>query len=346
MRPTLHALGLLAMIAPAIAAHPGHDASPAQWTNTLGMVFVRIPAGSFRMGSAEPAAKLARDYPLMEQRRFALLADEAPVHRVRIRRAFYLGQHEVTVGQFRRFVEISGYRPESEADGTGGYGYNPAYDPATTARGDAFEGRDPRYSWRNPGFAQGDDHPVVNVTWNDAQALAAWLSRAEGHRYRLPTEAEWEYACRAGTRARYPHGDDPAGLHRAANTFDQDAVPYWERWRAYALPGSDGHAFTAPVGSHAPNAFGLHDMVGNAWEWTADWYDATYYARSPRDDPQGPVAGSVRVRRGGSWHTWPLYARCSYRNWNTPETRYTLVGMRLVREDGPPPAPPDRQPAR
>jgi len=349
MRPTLHALCLLAALAPAIAA--GNDSTaappPEHWTNSLGMVFVRIPAGSFRMGSAESPDTLARAYPLLERQRFVLLADEAPAHRVHIRRAFYLGQHEVTVGQFRRFIEASGHRPESEADGTGGYGYNPAYDPATTERGDAFEGRDPRYSWRNPGFAQGDDHPVVNVTWNDAQALAAWLSRTEGHRYRLPTEAEWEYACRAGTRTRYPHGDDPTGLVRTANTFDQDAAPYWERWRPYALPGSDGHAFTAPVGSHAPNAFGLHDMLGNAWEWTADWYGETYYARAPRNDPPGPATGSVRVRRGGSWHTWSLYARCGYRNWNSPETRYTLVGIRLVREDGPAaPARTTRRPAR
>lgn len=129
------------------------------------------------------------------------------------------------MGQFQRFLEASGYQPESEADGTGGYGYNAQYDPATTQRGDAFEGRDPRYSWRNPGFAQGQDHPVVNVTWNDAQALAQWLSRTEGHHYRLPTEAEWEYACRAGTRTRYPHGDDPQGLLNTANTFDQEAAP-------------------------------------------------------------------------------------------------------------------------
>ena len=326
---------VLALLASAATAQETESRDTAVWRNSLGMDFVRIPAGSFAMGSAEDPDALARDYPLLERRRFEQLADEAPVHSVRISQAFYMGRHEVTVGQFRRFIEASGYRPESEADGTGGYGYNPAYDPASSARGDAFEGRDPRYSWRNPGFAQGDDHPVVNVTWNDAQALAAWLSRTEGHRYRLPTEAQWEYACRAGSRGRYPHGDDPQGLVRAANTFDQSAAPFWPRWRQHALAGNDGHAFTAPVGSHAPNAFGLHDMLGNAWEWVADWHGSTYYAQSPASDPPGPAEGSVRVRRGGSWHTWPLYARCAYRNWNTPQTRYTLVGIRLVRDIGP-----------
>ena len=309
------------------------------WTNSLGMVFVQVPAGSFTMGGVEPPETLALAYPTLEAKRFTDLADEQPAHTVHIRRAFYLGQHEVTVGQFRRFLDASGYVPDSVADGTGGYGYNAQYDPATTRRGDAFEGRDPRYSWRNPGFAQGDDHPVVNVTWNDAQALAAWLSRTEGQRYRLPTEAEWEYACRAGTRTRYPHGDDPQALVRSANVFDQAAAPYWARWQQHALAGNDGHAFTAPVGSYPPNAFGLHDMLGNAWEWVSDWHGDDYYATSPSDDPQGPAEGSVRVRRGGSWHTWSFYARCGYRNWNSPETRYTLVGMRLVREiEAPAPA--------
>jgi formylglycine-generating enzyme required for sulfatase activity len=258
------------------------------------------------------------------------------VHQVQISRAFYLGKHEVTVGQFRQFLQLSGYQPESVADGTGGYGYNAQYDPATTARGDAFEGRDPRYSWAQPGFAQSDAHPVTNVTWNDAQALARWLSEREGVRYRLPTEAEWEYACRANTRTRYPHGGDPTRLTQHANVFDQSAAPLWPRWQQHALSGSDGFAFTAPVGSYPANAFGVHDMLGNVWEWVSDWHDEGYYAQSPATDPQGPATGSVRVRRGGSWHTWAFYARCSYRNWNSPQTRYTLVGMRLLRESGTP----------
>lgn len=306
---------------------------PAQTQhNTLSMAFVKIPAGEFLMGSDEGAETMSRDYPQLPRERFELLKDEGPVHKVRITKAFWMGKHEVTVGQFRRFLEASGYVPESEADGTGGYGWRPDYDPAKTRRGDAFEGRDKRYSWRNPGFQQGDDHPVVNITWHDAQALAAWLTKTEGRRYRLPTEAEWEYAARAGTRSRYHSGDDPASLLKAANLFDADSARYWPHWQHMALQGSDGHAFTAPVGSFAPNAWGLHDMHGNAWEWVSDWHDDDYYKHSPMDDPQGPPDGGVKVRRGGSWHTWAFYARASYRNWNAPDTRYTLVGMRLVRE--------------
>lgn len=305
---------------------------PRQVTNTLGMDLVLVPAGTFTMGNTASVDDLARLFPGMERQRLQALADETPAHTVRITRPFYMGRHEVTVGQFRRFLAASGHVPESVADGTGGYGYDAAHDPASTARGDAFAGRDPRYSWRNPGFAQTDDHPVVNVTWHDAVALARWLSAAEGRRYRLPTEAEWEYACRAGARTQFHGGDAPAALRGQANVFDADAAVHWPRWQAQAVPWSDGQAFTAPVGSFAPNAFGLHDMHGNVWEWTADWHDDSWYARSPRDDPQGPPEGEVRVRRGGSWHTWPLYARCSYRNWNAPDTRYTLVGIRLILE--------------
>jgi sulfatase modifying factor 1 len=308
------------------------EPAPVAQRNSLGMSFVRIPAGSFAMGANETVESFARDFPGYEAGRLAGLADEGPVHTVLISRAFDLGQHEVTVGQFRAFLKASGHVPGSIADGTGGYGFNAAYDPATTVRRDAFQGRDPRYSWQNPGFAQTDDHPVVNVTWNDAVAMAQWLSRKEGRVYRLPTEAEWEYACRAGTRTRYHSGDAPVSLAKVANTFDLDSAVNWSRWSSNALPVHDGYAFTSPVGRFQPNAWGVYDMHGNAWEWTADWHGDTYYAESPAVDPKGPPDGEVRVRRGGSWHTWALYARSSFRNWNTPQTRYPLVGMRLVRE--------------
>lgn len=338
---------LLAACAPASSPGPAPDAVAAARTgassaptrallvDSIGIRFVRIPAGEFRMGSDESPQALAAAFPHVALERLVKLADEAPVHRVRITHDFWLGATQVTVGQFRRFVEASGYVPESVRDGTGGYGFNPAYDPSRTVRKDAFEGRNPRYSWQEPGFPQGDEHPVVNVTWNDAVAMARWLSRREGVTYRLPTEAEWEYAARAGTRTRYPGGDDPAVLLHSANTFAGETVRYWPQWRDQAAPGNDGYTFTAPVASFAPNAFGLYDMIGNAWEWVADWYGEDYYARSPVDDPQGPASGDVRVRRGGSWHTWPLYARVAFRNWNTPDTRYVLVGFRLLRETGP-----------
>ncbi len=328
--PVLSLLVFFVLVLPAWSADPAVPAR--EFENSLGMKLVLIPAGEFLMGSDETPEVLAKAYPQYDPARFKQLGDEAPVHKVRISRPFFLGRHEVTVGQFTKYLQASGNVPESISDGTGGYGYNPAYDPKKTARGDAFEGRDPKYSWHNPGFKQGDDHPVLNVTWHDAVKLCEWLSRTEGKKYRLPTEAEWEYACRAGTRTRYHNGDAPEALLQVANVFDADSKQNWPQWQKFALTGKDGFAFTAPVGSFAPNAFGLYDMHGNAWEWCADWHSETYYAESPVNDPQGPAAGEVRVRRGGSWHTWPFYARASYRNWNAPTTRYTLLGMRLLCE--------------
>ncbi len=296
------------------------------------MSFVKLPAGEFMMGSEENTADLERDYPQLEPSRFNKLGDEAPVHRVRISQAFWLGKHEVTVAQFRRFIELSSHVPESITDGTGGYGFDAKSARAPLAEGDAFAGRDRRWSWKDPGFAQGDSHPVVNVSWNDAVAMARWLSQYEGKVYRLPSEAEWEYACRAGSRSRYSSGDAPESLSAQANLFDQDSATNWPRWAKQALPFHDGWAFTAPVGSFAANAFGVHDMHGNVWEWVADFHADDYYQRSPVDDPRGPEEGDLRVRRGGSWHSWAFYARCSYRNWNTPSSRYTLVGFRLLLE--------------
>ncbi len=318
--------------APASAA--ASRAAAGSFTDSIGMRFQRIPAGEFLMGSDESPQALASAFPHADPRRLKELTDEAPVHSVRISRDFWLGAHAVTVGQFRQFVQASGYVPESVRDGTGAYGFNPNYDPARSERGDLFEGRDPRYSWQATGFPQTDDHPVVNVTWNDAVAMARWLSQREGVTYRLPTEAEWEYAARGGTRTRFPAGDDPDVLLTTANTFDSETALRWPRWREQAGDGSDGYPFTAPAGSFAPNAFGLYDMIGNVWEWCSDWYGEDYYAQSPGTDPQGPATGNARVRRGGSWHTWPLYARVAFRNWNTPETRYVLVGFRLLREQG------------
>ncbi|MGE7089142.1 SUMF1/EgtB/PvdO family nonheme iron enzyme, partial [Achromobacter xylosoxidans] len=169
MRPRL-ALAVLCLSAlpPAGAAEPA-----AGVENSLGMPFVAVPAGRFLMGSDEAPETLARDYPQYPRERFTQLFDEAPVHAVHITRPFQLMATEVTVGQFRRFLEASGYVPESEADGTGGYGYNAAYDPDASERGDAFEGRDRRYSWRNPGFPQTDAHPVDFDRAERRQAAAA-----------------------------------------------------------------------------------------------------------------------------------------------------------------------------
>jgi formylglycine-generating enzyme required for sulfatase activity len=304
------------------------------FSNSIGMSFVLVPKGQFFMGNKDSTLDLVKDFPKYEVHRIAELDDERPFHQVKISKNFYMGKTEVTVGQFSHFLSETNYVPESIKDGTGAYGYSLEHDKNRKEVDDAFAGRDTKYSLRNPGFDQSSEHPVVNVSWNDAVAMADWLTKKEGVRYRLPTEAEWEYACLANKQKRYSSSDNPEELSKLANIFDKDATSRWRRWGDFALESHDGYSFTSPVGSFRANAFGLHDMVGNVWEWVSDNYDDAYYYHSDLTDPQGPDSSNVKVRRGGSWHTWSLYARCSYRNYNTPSSRYPLLGFRLVREAG------------
>jgi formylglycine-generating enzyme required for sulfatase activity len=234
---------------------------------------------------------------------------------------FYLGVHEVTVGQFRQFVAGTHYQTEAEKNSRGGAGYV------------AAEGKialRPEFNWQNPGFPQSSEHPVLNVSWNDAAAFCDWLTRKEGQTYRLPTEAEWEYACRAGTTTRYYSGDDPESLAGVGNVADAAAKTKFSDWK-WTIAASDGSPFTAPVGRYGPNAFGLYDMHGSVWEWCSDWYAKDYYAASPADDPRGPAQGTLHVLRGGSWLAKPSSARASSRFHYTPLIRVDFTGFRVVR---------------
>ena len=180
------------------------------------------------------------------------------------------------------------------------------------------------------GFPQPDEHPVVNVSWNDAVAFCQWLSRSEGKTYRLPTEAEWEYACRAGTTSRYYIGDEPEKLAEVGNTEDAAYLrifgsPPW------AILADDGYAFTAPVGRFRPNAFGLYDMHGNASQWCSDWWGYDYYQSCPLDDPPGPAKSDSRVHRGGGWHGGPCECRSASREAAPPYQPFFDVGFRVAR---------------
>ena len=156
-----------------------------------------------------------------------------------------------------------------------------------------------QFTWRNPGFPQHDNHPVVQITWREAGAYCEWLSRKEGKRYRLPTEAEWEYACRAGTVTRFYNGNDLEEVTQISNCADATAHAVFPHWKG--VKSSDGYIYTAPVGHYRPNNFGLYDMLGNVTEWCSDWQAADYYKHSPVDDPQGPALGTMHVARGAGF---------------------------------------------
>jgi formylglycine-generating enzyme required for sulfatase activity len=288
------------------------------FTNKAGMKMVRIPAGKFTMGS-----------PKDEKGRFDA---EGPTHQVKITKPFYMAAHTVTRGQFRKFVDAEEYKTDAEKDGKGGYGYN-----AATKK---TEGRKPKYTWRNPGWKQSDRHPVVNVSWNDAVAYCKWLSKVEGKTYRLPTEAQWEYACRAGTTTRYYFGDDEADLKKHANIVDQslkekldvafaDGIAKKYPGRKWFAEWDDGYPFTAPVGSFQTNPWGLYDMHGNVWQWCRDCYDEKFYKDSAEEDPEC-TKGDHRVLRGGSWIGDAWNCRAALRLGNAPADRYGIVGFRVV----------------
>ena len=273
---------------------------------------VVIPAGNFRMGS-----------PDSEKGRW-LDGREGPAHQVRIGYSFALGKHELTRGEFSRFAAASGYETEAER-----------------AKGCvAWDGKDWAYvaskNWRNPGFAQTDRHPVVCVSWNDAQAYLAWLNqKAPGKGFRLPTEAEWEYAARAGQgTARYPWGDDPiySRICDFANGMDATGTAQVPGVTWTEASCSDGHAYTSPAGSFRANAFGLYDMHGNAWEWVQDvWHEN--YQGVPSDGSPWVNGGDQarRVLRGGAWDYFPWNLRSAYRVLNAPDYRGSSTGMRIAR---------------
>lgn len=241
---------------------------------------------------------------------------EGPPHPVTIARAFALGRYEVTRSEYWRFVEDTGRRSAGCA----------------VWNGSAWQG-DVSKNWRDPGYPQSDRDPVVCVTWADAGAYTAWLAQRTGKPYRLPTEAEWEYAARAGTLTRRYWGDSPGDACRHANAGDR-SLKQGLGWEP-AADCDDGRIHTAPVGSYLPNAFGLHDMLGNVWEWTEDcWTEGR--ERGYRGAPDDGSARSredcpMRVTRGAAWNSNPRNLRSSNRGNYSAGTPYDSVGFRVAR---------------
>ncbi|MDX2223621.1 MAG: formylglycine-generating enzyme family protein [Rhodospirillaceae bacterium] len=245
-------------------------------------------------------------------------ANERPRHRVRIANGFAMARYEITRAQFAAFVEATG---RTIAPG------------CTVLARDRFEPHADK-SWRAPGFAQGDDHPVVCVGWDDAQAYAAWLAQTSGAAYRLPSEAEWEYAARAGTQTARFWGDGRETACAFANVADRDLMAALAREpdEAQRFPCRDGHVYTAPVGRFGANAFGLSDMLGNVLEWTADCSADTHDGARDDGAPRLGAADCHHVARGGGWPNRALSVRAAWRTGGPGYTRNDHLGLRVARD--------------
>jgi formylglycine-generating enzyme required for sulfatase activity len=300
----------LALIATALAAEPGETFRDCADCPEM----VIVPAGMFVMGSTA-------DETTREGTPDRDAANEKPRHAVIIARPFAAMKFEVTRGDFARFVAATGHGPPEGCK---------VWDRETNAWG--IMSAD--HHWLDPGFAQGDDHPVVCVAWGDAVAYAAWLSARAGKTYRLLSDAEFEWLLRAGTSTVRWWGDDRESACRYANVSDLTKA---EALKIAADPATtfqcrDGHVHTAPVGSFAANPFGVHDLLGNAWEWVADCFARTYDGAPADGSPRLDGDCSERVIRGGAWHADPWYVRAAKHDWAPPELTTARVGFRLARD--------------
>jgi formylglycine-generating enzyme required for sulfatase activity len=265
---------------------------------------VVVPAGGFSMGSSKE-----------EIARGLAAANEAPQHKVVLAETIAIGRFEVTRDQYAAFVDATGHEDSGRC---------------FTLEQNSPQERENR-SFLMPGYAQQGNHPAVCVSWTDAQAYVDWLTRITGKSYRLPSEAEYEYAARAGSAARFGSSDDAAQLCRFANGADQSAKAAGLPDDADYMACTDGYPYTAPVGSFAANAFGLNDLIGNVWEWTADCF-ADDYGTAPSDSAARNQAGCpARAVRGGDWFSTASLLRPAVRATAKPDSRYDDIGFRVVR---------------
>ncbi|MBF0225996.1 MAG: SUMF1/EgtB/PvdO family nonheme iron enzyme [Desulfobacterales bacterium] len=265
-----------------------------KFKNSLGMEFILIQPGTFVMGSPES-----------EQNR----EDDEFKHEVTLSNKFYMQKTEVTVGQWKKFIEETKYKTTAEVEGDSLIKFT---------KKDASWKKEKGYYWNKPGFNQTDDHPVTCVSYFDVIEFITWLNKNENIQYSLPTEAEWEYSCRSGTSTAYSYG----------NCLTTDQANYDGN---YPLKGcSKGKYNKSPlrVGSLIPNKWGLHDMHGNVWEWCMDWLGD--YPKTKSVDPTGPSSGTERIYRGGGWDSYARICRSANRLSRLPDYRSSEVGFRLA----------------
>jgi formylglycine-generating enzyme required for sulfatase activity len=267
---------------------------------------VILPSGRFVMGAA-PGEEDEEDMDPADRGR------SSPQVPVSIARSFAIGRFEVTRGEYAAFVRDAGEAPPTTCNAIEG--------GSMVAR----QG----LSWRDPGFAQDPGHPVVCVSWHDAQRYVEWLSRRSGKPYRLPRESEWEYAARGGHAASRPWGGGREAACEHANILDVAGMRVLRRVVVSgAAPCEDQSGYTAPVGRYRANAFGLHDMIGNAWEWVAECWTASLSVRDVRSD----LGCAERSMRGGAWLTFPEDARPAFRASYPADKRAFHIGFRVVRD--------------
>lgn len=281
---------------------------PLTFRNGAGLTMVLVPPGTFLMGSPE-------DEPGR--------SGSERQHPVTLTRPFYLAKHETTVAQFRAFVAATKYVTDVEKKG-GGHAHD-AKAVWEHRRG---------VSWKKPGYAgeyvQKDDHPVVHVSHADSVAFCRWLQKEDesGLRYALPTEAQWEWSCRAGSGTRYWWGPDEDRSGKVANVGDRALKKVHPEWPRAIMAMDDGHAFCAPVGSYRANGFGLHDMLGNVWEFCGSRHGA--YPREASTDPGDLGKQESYSVRGGGWSNLPVNCRCADRNSDPPHFGHSNLGFRVA----------------
>jgi formylglycine-generating enzyme required for sulfatase activity len=269
-----------------------------------GECYVWIPPGTYQMGCSSDDRDCQDEY-------IKFFSHEKPRHQVTISKGFWMSQTEVTIGAYRKFANATHQKMPEEL----------------------VLAAPQRFQWS--GFPQSDDYPIAYVTWEDARQYCEWAGG------RLPTEAEWEYAARAGcSKARYGnineiawYGDNsgPSKLNSAElREIASSPADYGKRLRNN---GNDSH----PVAKKAPNDFGLYDMLGNVYEYCSDWYGEKYYQVSEQRDPDGPPSGEAWIMRGGSWRDPPQGVRVSIRNWMIPDHRFDFIGIRCVLDEIPKP---------
>jgi formylglycine-generating enzyme required for sulfatase activity len=287
-RPTLVVAAPMALLGAVLAGacwQPTHagDGIPTAISNSIGMKFVLVPAGKFSMGSPRTEADRG---------------DDEAQHEVEMTKPYYLGVFHVTQDEYAKIM-----------------GKNPSWMSSSGSARQKVKGQDT------------GRFPVENVSWSDAQKFCEKLSAVEKkegkpRRYRLPTEAEWEYAAREGGQSTAPFCFGET-LHSEQANFD-GTFPFGKTSKGPSLQR------TSKVGSYKPNRLGLYDMHGNVWQWCADWYGKDYYARSPKQDPQGPSSGNTRVLRGGGWCQNGKECRSANRSNEAPSFSDGTIGFRVV----------------